>query len=83
MRASARDDLMRHLREHGIHTQVHYDPVPLQPWFRERQGESRFPHASNHAERSISLPIYPSLTEADQTRVIDSLHEWRHRRAAA
>jgi dTDP-4-amino-4,6-dideoxygalactose transaminase len=81
--ASARDDLMLHLRERGIHTQVHYDPVPLQPWFRERMGEARFPHASNHAQRSISLPIYPSLTEADQARVIESLHEWRHGRAAA
>jgi len=81
--ASARDDLMLHLRERGIHTQVHYDPVPLQPWFRQRAGEARFPHAASHAERSLSLPIYPSLTEADQARVIESLHEWQHRRVAA
>lgn len=83
MDEGGRDDLMLHLRERGIHTQVHYEPVPLQPWFRERLGEVACPHARSHAARSISLPIYPSLTEAEQARVIEALHGWRHRRAAA
>ena len=80
---SLRDPLMLHLRERGIQTQVHYEPVPLQPWFQKHVGEARFPHAQAHATRSLSLPIYPSLTEAEQARVIGALKEWRHRRAAA
>jgi dTDP-4-amino-4,6-dideoxygalactose transaminase len=81
--AATRDDLMLHLRERGVYTQVHYEPVPLQPWFRERHGVRDFPRARSHAERSLSLPIYPSLSEGDQARVIDALRHWRHRRAAA
>ena len=78
-----RDDLILHLRERGIQTQVHYEPVPLQPWFVERGADGHFPNAQMHAERSLSLPIYPSLTDAHQERVIDALQGWRQRRVAA
>ncbi len=78
-----RDDLMAYLRQSGIHTQVHYYPVPLQPWFSGRCGERSFPRAVAHARRALSLPIYPSLSENDQGRVIEALGEWKRARMAA
>ncbi len=78
-----RDPLAAHLRQRGIYTQVHYYPVPLQPWFRARNGERTFPRAEAHARRALSLPIYPALSEEDQGRVIEALAEWRRARAAA
>lgn len=78
-----RDELMLFLRERGIHTQVHYFPVPFQPWFQDRLEGRSFPHAARHARRSLSLPIYPALTEREQARVIGALHDWSRRRAAA
>ena len=78
-----RDSLLRALRERGIQGSVHYLPVPAQPWFRERFGERRFPNAERHALRALSIPIFPALTEAEQSRVIEALLDWRQGRAAA
>jgi dTDP-4-amino-4,6-dideoxygalactose transaminase len=82
-----RDELMLYLRQEGIHTQVHYYPVPLQPWFRGRassQGSAGiFPRAIAHARTALSLPIFPSLSEEDQARVITALGEWKRARAVA
>jgi dTDP-4-amino-4,6-dideoxygalactose transaminase len=79
-----RDELRTHLAERGIRTQVHYHPVPLQPWFRAHvPGGARCPRAEHHGRRAISLPIYPALSEAGQGRVVDALNAWRRRRVAA
>jgi dTDP-4-amino-4,6-dideoxygalactose transaminase len=81
--AEERDALLVHLRERGIRAQVHYYPVPLQPWFRERGSTRPYPHAVAHARTALSLPIYPSLSEEDQGRVIAALFDWRRLREAA
>lgn len=78
-----RDELMVFLRQRGIHTQVHYYPVPLQPWFRERGSPNAYPNALAHAQSALSLPLFPALSEEDQTRVIAALAEWRRQRNAA
>ena len=82
-----RDELLLFLRQRGIHAQVHYYPVPLQPWFRERAGASAsaraFPNAVAHARSALSLPIFPSLSDEDQGRVIAALSEWQEARSAA
>jgi dTDP-4-amino-4,6-dideoxygalactose transaminase len=78
-----RDELLAFLRQRGVHAQVHYYPVPLQPWFRGRTPADAFPNAIAHARSALSLPIFPSLSEEDQGRVIAALEEWRRARAAA
>lgn len=78
-----RDRMMEALLQAGIRTQVHYRPVPLQPWFRSRHRGGLWPEAELHAARAISLPIYPSLAEEDQSRVIGFLNAWRHGGIAA
>ena len=80
---SERDALLAALRSVGIRAQVHYHPVPLQPWFRSRHRGGRWPEAERHAARTLSLPIYPSLSDADQGRVIRLLNAWRHGGIAA
>jgi dTDP-4-amino-4,6-dideoxygalactose transaminase len=77
VRVPRRDALMRHLARRGIGTQVHYYPVPHQPWFRARCGVPDVPRAVEHARTALSLPLYPALTDADQARVLDALAEWR------
>ena len=74
--AGERDELMAWLREGGIGTQLHYYPVPLQPYFRGEYTEQDFPNAVRHARTSLSLPLYPALTAADQDRVAAALAEW-------
>ena len=56
----------------GIGTQVHYIPVYLQPYYRKRYGygPGKCPVSESVYERSLSLPLYPSMSDADVGRVI-------------
>lgn len=62
------------LREAGIGVNVHYEPIPLQPYYRGlgfRPGQ--FPAAEAFASQALSIPLYPSLTEAQQDCVVGVL----------
>lgn len=64
------------LRAAGIGVQVHYSPVHLQPYYRALGfAEGQFPEAEAYGHSSISLPLYPELTPADQKRVSTELFE--------
>jgi UDP-2-acetamido-2-deoxy-ribo-hexuluronate aminotransferase len=65
------------MKARGIPTAVHY-PVPLhlQPVFSYlNQGPGSFPASEAAAERVISLPMHPYLTEDQQQRVVQALKE--------
>jgi UDP-4-amino-4,6-dideoxy-N-acetyl-beta-L-altrosamine transaminase len=72
-----RTQVMDELRERGIGTQVHYIPVHLQPYYRERFGyrPGAFPAAEARYAESLSLPLYPAMTDADTARVIRTVRE--------
>jgi dTDP-4-amino-4,6-dideoxygalactose transaminase len=65
------------LRERNIGSSVHFIPLHLQPYYRDTYGHQRgdFPEAERAYDRSISLPIYPKMTEQDQQDVIDAVRE--------
>ncbi|MFA6021935.1 MAG: UDP-4-amino-4,6-dideoxy-N-acetyl-beta-L-altrosamine transaminase [Rhodospirillales bacterium] len=71
----SRAQVMAQLRAAGIGTQVHYIPVPEQPYYVERYGRPLLPGASHYFSRCLSLPLYPGLGDADQDRVIAALHD--------
>ena len=77
VRVPRRDALMRHLAARGIGTQVHYYPVPHQPFFRARYGAPDVPRAVEHARAALSLPLFPAMADADQERVLKALAERR------
>ena len=56
----------------GIGCSVHYIPLHLQPYWRDRYDLSaaQFPHSQRAFERLVSLPIYPRMTAADVERVV-------------
>ncbi len=60
------------LRAEGIGVNVHYRPVHLHPYYRERlgTGPGLCPVAEEAYERMISLPIFPSMTDEDADDVI-------------
>ncbi len=76
IRSAERDALRASLRERGVGTQVHYRPVPRQPWFRGRV-EGAWPRAEAHARTCLSIPLYPALSDDEQTRVIEAFRAWR------
>lgn len=69
----SRATVMTQLREQGIGSQVHYIPVPWQPYYRDRVGNRTFPGAKAFYESCLSLPLYETLTTDDVDRVVDAL----------
>ena len=63
------------LRSGGVGWGIHY-PVPChrQPAFAHLAGEP-LPVAERAAERILSLPMWPSITDAEVSRVCEALWE--------
>lgn len=72
--AVSRRALFYGLRAAGIGVNVHYIPVHTQPHYR-RLGFARgdFPVAEAYYAHAVSLPMFPTLTEAEQGTVIAAL----------
>jgi dTDP-4-amino-4,6-dideoxygalactose transaminase len=78
IRTQERDRLREHLRERGIETGLHY-PVPLhrQPaWQKTYYQDLSFPQAERAAEEVLSLPVFPSLTQAEIDHVIEGVRSF-------
>ena len=72
-----RSQVMAELRERGIGTQVHYIPVPTQPYYKETYGykDGDYPNAEKYYEQELSLPLYPGLSDEDVMAVIKAVKE--------
>ena len=70
-----RYDLYTYLRTGDYIPMVHYIPVHLLGYFRKRFGYKRgnFPIAENYYDRTISIPLYPSLTDEEVMKVVDDI----------
>jgi dTDP-4-amino-4,6-dideoxygalactose transaminase len=70
-----RDRMIEQLFEQGIGCSVHYIPLHLQPYWRDRYqlNAASFPHSQRAYERMLSLPIYTRMTDADVERVIGAV----------
>ncbi|WP_017444750.1 UDP-4-amino-4,6-dideoxy-N-acetyl-beta-L-altrosamine transaminase [Gayadomonas joobiniege] len=75
--AQQRLPLYEHLWQHGVQVNVHYSPVHLQPYYR-RLGfsEGDFPHAEAYAAKTLTLPLFPAMTDAEQNAVANALRSW-------
>lgn len=61
------------LHRRGVGVQVHYIPVYRHPFYRERTPGAHCPNAERFYAGSISLPIYPGLSDAEVERVVRAL----------
>jgi UDP-4-amino-4,6-dideoxy-N-acetyl-beta-L-altrosamine transaminase len=74
-----RAQLMRRLHISGIGSQVHYIPLPWQPYYRALDQHESYPGAEEYYERCLSVPLFPDMEIADVERVVEALAEALHR----
>ncbi|MFC1601473.1 UDP-4-amino-4,6-dideoxy-N-acetyl-beta-L-altrosamine transaminase [Candidatus Sumerlaeota bacterium] len=65
------------LRAQGLGVNVHYIPIVNQPYYRRQFGTrpEKFPGAQEYYERAISIPLFPTMSRADEERVIATVDE--------
>jgi UDP-4-amino-4,6-dideoxy-N-acetyl-beta-L-altrosamine transaminase len=74
IRTKQRLELYNYLRERNIFAQVHYIPVHTMPYYKSLGfNNDDFEVAENFYSQCLSLPMYPTLTEAEQDFVISEV----------
>jgi perosamine synthetase len=70
-----RDAAVVAMRERGVDTKPYLPAIHLFSFYRERFGhrEGEFPVCEDVASRSLALPFFPELTDAQVERVVESL----------
>lgn len=65
-------ELYEYLREKGIYAQIHYVPVHIMPYYKKlgwKNGD--MPEAEKYYSQCMSLPMYPSLLDEEQSLIIN------------
>ncbi|MDC1450329.1 DegT/DnrJ/EryC1/StrS family aminotransferase [Candidatus Thioglobus sp.] len=70
-----RDSLISKLNEFGIGVSVHYIPIHMHPYYKETYGykQEDYPVANQVYYKSISLPIYPDLSDDEVKFIVENV----------
>jgi len=76
----SRNQFIEELKKRNIGTSVHFIPVHMHPYYRDKYGykPEDFPIAYREYQRILSLPIYPKMTDQDVEDVIEAVGEVVH-----
>jgi dTDP-4-amino-4,6-dideoxygalactose transaminase len=68
----SRDEFAGKVQDEGVGISVHYIPLHMMPYYKKRYSlkDKDFPETIKTFNNSISLPIWPGMTEAQINRVI-------------
>jgi dTDP-4-amino-4,6-dideoxygalactose transaminase len=72
-----RNRLMARLKDFGIQTSVHYPPVHLFSFYRERFGHERgmLPKTEEVSRKEVTLPLQPRMNEKDAKWIAEKVKE--------
>jgi len=69
-----RADFCRKLVHHKIGVMVHYIPINKQPYYQSLgYGDEQTPQMDLYYQTAISLPMFPSITDEEQSYIIDKI----------
>jgi len=70
-----RSKIAAEMENEGIGVGIHFRPVHLEPFHRQKYGHSdgEFPVAEDAGARVLSLPFWPEITREQVNRVVDTL----------
>lgn len=71
----SRNDFMDVLKEKGIGTGLHFRAAHTQKYYRERYPALVLPNTEWNSDRICSIPLFPTMTDDDVTRVIATLRD--------
>jgi dTDP-4-amino-4,6-dideoxygalactose transaminase len=71
----SRDDMIRAIQGQSIGIAVHFRPVHLHPYYRDTFAFERgmFPVAEEAGDTIVTLPLFPSMTDAEVDRVVGAV----------
>ena len=65
--------IVEFLRMNNIGSQVHYIPIPFQPFWKNQTSFKRYNGALEYFSRCLSIPIFPAMKDKDIYHVVDCL----------
>ena len=70
-----KQEFFKEMKASGINLQVHYLPIYRQPFYQKNFGykSGDYPVAEKFYDRAVSIPIYPSLTNAEVEKVVEKI----------
>jgi dTDP-4-amino-4,6-dideoxygalactose transaminase len=71
-----RDAFITHMREHEILSVFHYQSLADSPMGKSLGDSGHFPNAVNASETLVRLPMFGSMTEQEQDRVIEAVRSF-------
>lgn len=71
-----RDAIIRKLQEAGIGVAVNFRPIHLMSYYKKKYGfhQGDFPQAEKIGASTITIPLYPKLTNSEVKYVIDTIN---------
>ena len=77
MLTADRDTVMNAIQAENVGIGIHFRAVHLHPYYAETFGFHRgmFPNAEYYSDRTISLPLYPRMTDADADDVVAAVRK--------
>lgn len=75
IKVNNRDELYSILKKNGIDTSVHFTPIHKHTYYKEKYDyiNENYPVANKVFEQSLSLPIYPDLSDEDVEYIIENV----------
>ncbi|HEX2141558.1 MAG TPA: DegT/DnrJ/EryC1/StrS family aminotransferase [Candidatus Limnocylindria bacterium] len=76
IRVARRDEFAERLRERGVGSGIYY-PIPVhrqKPFVEMGYGDQSFPVTERLTEQVLSIPVHPSLTDAEVGTVIEAVN---------
>ncbi len=73
IRTRHRDELRLHLQTLGISSSVHYYPLHMQPFYRNKVGEINLEVTEKAAREVLTIPFHPNLEDSEVERVISAV----------
>lgn len=71
---ASRDEIFHSLRREGVGVQIHYIPVPMQPYYTSLGfSVEAYPSANEYYQSALSLPLFPTMTHVEQNFVVATM----------